>query len=63
MRKIWVSIKKNQMDLLQFKERLGEELITVGKVSQISPSVLGGKRGRPRSNTPLVSLPPPSKNV
>lgn len=53
--------KKNQLDLLQFKERLGEELITVGKVSQISPSTLGIKRGRPRNNSTLGSPAPPAK--
>lgn len=41
---------KNQLDLLALKEKLGEDLITVGKPCTVSPGILPLKRGRPKSN-------------
>lgn len=42
---------KNQLDLLAFKEKLGEDLITVGKPCTMSPGIFPLKRGRPRSHS------------
>jgi len=44
--------------LLRFKEKLGEELITVGKVS-CSPSALAEKQSSPRSDLPTNQSTPP----
>lgn len=55
--------KKSIMDLILFRERLGEELITVGKICQTSPAVLGVKRERPWSVSPLVTSTPQKKCV
>lgn len=42
---------KNQLDLLDFKEKLAKELITVGKSCRMSPGILPLKWGRSKSHS------------